>query len=77
MTNRDRAVLTAVGAGRAHITCSRVPDLFIDGLCCCDQHAAHRLTRAGLVRPAVVGSVGQRVRAVLTAAGAGALGVAA
>lgn len=77
MTGRDRAILRAVATGRAEMTCSCEPDLFIDGLCCCDQHAAHRLAHAGLIRPAVPGSVGQRVRAELTDTGASMLAAAA
>ena len=43
---RDRAVLRAVAAGRCELAgeCLR-----IDGLGCCDQFAAMRLTRAGLI----------------------------
>ncbi|RSM86090.1 hypothetical protein DMH04_15630 [Kibdelosporangium aridum] len=46
ISNRDRAVLRAVAAGRCEISgvCLR-----IDGLSCCDQFAAMRLTQAGLI----------------------------
>ncbi|CAM3393626.1 hypothetical protein KIPE111705_06210 [Kibdelosporangium persicum] len=46
ISNRDRAVLRAVAAGRCEISgqCLR-----IDGLTCCDQFAAMRLTQAGLI----------------------------
>lgn len=62
-------MLRAVSDGRAELACSCEPDLFIDGLGCCDQYTAHRLARAGLIRPAVRGAIGQRVRAELTVAG--------
>jgi hypothetical protein len=46
ISHRDRAVLRAVAAGRCEMAgeCLR-----IDGLGCCDQFAALRLTRAGLI----------------------------
>lgn len=65
-------MLRAVAAGRAELTHSCEPDLFVDGLACCDQYTAHLLTRAGLVRPAQSGGgwlPGQRVPAELTPAG--------
>lgn len=49
ITNRDRAVLRAVAAGRCRITQGACPALTIDGLSCCDQFVAPRLTRAGLI----------------------------
>lgn len=73
VSRRDRAILRAVAAGRAEMTCSCEPDLFIDGLCCCDQSTAHRLAHDGLIAPAAL--TGSRVRAVLTAAGAATLAV--
>lgn len=69
ITPRFFALLRAVAAGRAEITCSRVSDLFIDGMCCCNQDTAHELVRAQLIRHARLGLVGQRVRAELTDAG--------
>lgn len=66
---RARAMLRAIDAGRAQLTCSSEPDLFIDGLPCCDQFAAHDLVHQGLIRPGRPGLVGQRVPAQLTAAG--------
>ena len=49
ISHRDRAVLRAVAAGRCRIAgvC-----LSIDGLSCCDQFAAMRLTQAGLIAAA-------------------------
>lgn len=66
---RALAMLRATDAGRAQLTCSSEPDLFIDGLPCCDQFAAHALVHQGLIQPARPGLVGQRVPAQLTAAG--------
>lgn len=68
-SRRALAILRAVAAGRVEISCSCEPDLFIDGLDCCDQYTAHQLAHRGLVAQARPGLVGQRVRAVLTAAG--------
>jgi hypothetical protein len=67
---RDLALLRAVAAGRAQITRSRVPDLFVDGIACCDQIAAGRLARSGLIEPSVPAVLGERVPARLTALGA-------
>jgi hypothetical protein len=49
ISHRDRAFLRAVAAGRCEIAgeCLR-----IDGLGCCDQFAALRLTQAGLIAAA-------------------------
>lgn len=69
ITGRERAMLRAVSDGRAELVCSCEPDLFIDGIGCCDQYTAHRLSRAGLIRPVISGAVGERVRAELTGAG--------
>lgn len=66
LNNRERATLRAVGLGRAEITCSAVPDLFIDGLACCDQFTAHRLAQLRLVMPKRTGRRGERVPALLT-----------
>ena len=49
ITFRDRAILRAVAAGRCQITGGACPALTIDGLSCCDQFAAPRLTQAGLI----------------------------
>ncbi|EOD63175.1 hypothetical protein [Amycolatopsis vancoresmycina] len=74
LNRRALAMLRAVGAGRAELTCSCEPDLRVDGLPCCDQATAHQLARAGLIRPARVVAVGQWTRAELTADGRRALG---
>lgn len=73
LTGRDRAILAAVAAGRVEMSCSCAPDLFIDGLCCCDQARAHQLAAAGLITAAMQGAPGTRVTAALTAKGASAL----
>lgn len=69
LTYRARAMLRAVEAGRARVSLSCEPDLFVDGLPCCDQQVAHTLARAGLLRPAGPGRVGERVPAELTGRG--------
>lgn len=74
LNRRALAMLRAVGAGRAELTCSCEPDLRVDGLPCCDQATAHQLARAGLIRPARVVAVGQWTRAELTEDGRLALG---
>ncbi len=66
LNNRERATLSAVGLGRCEITCSAEPDLFIDGIPCCDQFTAHRLARLGLVIGLRAGRLGERVPAQLT-----------
>jgi hypothetical protein len=68
-TGRELAMLRAVAAGRVELVCSCEPDLYIDGLCCCDQYTAHQLARRGLLRASAPGRIGERVRAELTATG--------
>lgn len=77
LTARHRAMLRAVAAGRAELTCSRVPDLIVDGRCCCDHTASADLVTLGLVTAAAPGALGARVPARLTAAGAAVLGESA
>ncbi|WIV56444.1 hypothetical protein [Amycolatopsis nalaikhensis] len=72
LTHRAMAMLKAVAAGRAQMSCSCEPDLFIDGFACCDQMTAHALAHGGYLRPAVEGASG-RVPAELTEAGRAAL----
>jgi hypothetical protein len=69
LTHRDRAILRAVAGGTAELLGGAQPDLFVDGLCCCDQMAARRLAHAGLIARAAAGGAGQRVPARLTPAG--------
>ncbi|MGH3450286.1 MAG: hypothetical protein ACRDQW_06065 [Haloechinothrix sp.] len=73
LTGRDRAILAAVAAGRVEMSCSCEPDLFVDGLCCCDQVAARNLARAGFIAAKAAVRLGSRVAAVLTPAGAAML----
>jgi hypothetical protein len=67
---RHLAMLRAVAAGRAELTCSNVPDLFVDGRCCTDHAASALLVTAGLIAPAMTGRSGERVPARLTLAAA-------
>jgi hypothetical protein len=69
LNHRAMSMLRAVVAGRAQISCSSEPDLFIDNVPCCDQYTAHTLAHAGLIEPATEGDVGELVPARLTAAG--------
>jgi hypothetical protein len=73
LNHRALAMLRAVDEGRAELSCSREPDLFIDGVPCCDQFTAHMLAHDGLLAPAYAGHIGQRVPATLTAAGLAAI----
>ncbi|HEY0816899.1 MAG TPA: hypothetical protein VGE11_26795 [Pseudonocardia sp.] len=76
LSGRDRAILRAVAAGGAELALGSEPDLFLDGRCCCDQSAVHRLVREGLIAAAVLGWVGQRVPAGITPVGRQVLGAA-
>ncbi|MEU3274222.1 hypothetical protein ABZ639_25560 [Saccharomonospora sp. NPDC006951] len=70
---RALAILRAIAADRAEMTCGSEPDLFFDGLACCDQSCAHLLSRHGFVEPSRPGAAGQRVPARITATGTAAL----
>ncbi|HKS49940.1 MAG TPA: hypothetical protein VJT49_33495 [Amycolatopsis sp.] len=72
LSHRARAMLRAVAAGRAVMSGSCEPDLFIDGFACCDQVIAHELAHQGYIRPS---HPGDRVPAELTEAGRAALRV--
>ncbi|SDJ14004.1 hypothetical protein SAMN05192558_110176 [Actinokineospora alba] len=74
LSHRAAALLRAVRAGRVDMTCGSEPDMFVDGLNCCDQPTAHALFHQGLVRPARLGSITEHVRAELTDAGHDVLG---
>ena len=58
LNRRAIAMLRAIAAGRAELTCSCEPDLRVDGLPCCDQATAHTLVREGLIRSASDGETG-------------------
>ncbi|MET9228388.1 hypothetical protein [Lentzea sp. NPDC003310] len=73
LSGRARAMLRAVAAGRAEVTGGAEPDLYVDGLPCCDRTATHDLVHAGLLRPAQPTSFGLRVCAELTEDGRAAL----
>lgn len=72
LSNRDRAVLKAVAAGRCLMSGPHASSLTIDGLCCADQFVGPRLAGAGLIAcaslngpaPAELTEIG---RALLTA----------
>jgi hypothetical protein len=70
LSHRARAILRAIAAGRVQMSHSCEPDLFIDGVACCDQVTAHALAHGGYLRPA---RSGDRVPAELTDAGRAAL----
>jgi hypothetical protein len=57
MTNRDRAVLRAVAAGRCRTSGEFSGSLVVDGLCLADQFTGPRLTKAGLIATSVGGPV--------------------
>ena len=69
LSARHLAMLRAVAAGRAELTCSRCPDLFVDGRCCTDHAASALLVALGLVAAAGSGCPGARVPACVTASG--------
>jgi hypothetical protein len=73
ISNRMRAILHAVDAGRVELTCSCEPDLRIDGLLCSDQMTAHDLVRSGLIHAPGLAVVGSWVPARLTVEGQAAL----
>lgn len=68
LNHRHLALLRAVATGHAEISCSREPDLFVDGLPCSDHMAAGQLVHAGLLVHCPEPS-GTRVPAQLTTAG--------
>ena len=70
LTHRDRAILRAVAAGSAELVAGAEPDMYLDGLACSDQFAAHRLVHAGLIAALGPARTGQRSAARLTAHGA-------
>ena len=74
LSGRDRAILRAVATGGAELAWGAEPDLLLDGRYCCDQPAAHRLARAGLIAPSEACAAGQRVAATVTEAGLRELG---
>jgi len=49
LTTRHLAMLRAVADGRAELTSSSIPDLYVDGRCCTDHAASALLIAAGLI----------------------------
>lgn len=49
LSDRAVAILRSVAQGRATLSRSCEPDLFVDGLPCCDQQTVRSLHRAGLL----------------------------
>ncbi|GAB3476475.1 hypothetical protein [Amycolatopsis cihanbeyliensis] len=73
-TARTLAILRAVAAGRVQLTRGSEPDLFVDGMACCDQFTAHLLVHDGLIAPAPwPEAAASLVPAVLTEAGSAVL----
>jgi hypothetical protein len=75
LSHRAMAMLRAVAARRAQMSCSCEPDLFIDGFACCDQMTAHALARSGYIQPADVTVALGRVTAELTDTGRAVLAI--
>jgi hypothetical protein len=73
LSARAKAMLRAVAAGRAELTGGREPDLYVDGLPCCDQMVTHDLVHAGLLRARAVVGLTERCGAELTEAGRAAI----
>jgi hypothetical protein len=69
LTNRALAILRAARNERVHVSLSCEPDVFVDGLACCDQPGARALVHAGLLRAVRPGRIGELVPARLTGAG--------
>jgi len=69
LTRRAVNMLKAVRDGRAQLALSCEPDLYVDGIPCCDQVTARLLGRLGLISPARPGYTGELVPAVATEAG--------
>jgi hypothetical protein len=61
LSNRDRAVLRAIDAGRATLSGLGETALFIDGLRFTDQFVGRRLSEAGLIADLGPGAVQARL----------------
>ncbi|MEU4251800.1 hypothetical protein AB0F15_30720 [Amycolatopsis sp. NPDC026612] len=75
LTRRAVNMLRAVDAGRAELSLSCEPDLYVDGLPCCDQATARLLCRLGLISPGRPGAAGDLVPAAVTEEGRRTLAV--
>ncbi|MEU4740470.1 hypothetical protein AB0G02_08360 [Actinosynnema sp. NPDC023658] len=73
LSGRARAMLRAVAAGRAELSGGCEPDLYVDGLPCCDQMVTHDLVRAGLLRARRAVRLDERTDAELTEEGRAAI----
>ncbi|MEV0676501.1 hypothetical protein AB0I60_08250 [Actinosynnema sp. NPDC050436] len=73
LSGRAKAMLRAVAAGRGELSGGREPDLYVDGLPCCDRTATHDLVHAGLLRPRRAVGLDERSDAELTEAGRAAI----
>ncbi len=73
LTRRAVNMLKAVRDGRAQLSLSCEPDLYVDGIPCCDQATARALGRLGLIAHSRPGRAGELVPAVVTEAGRNAL----
>lgn len=69
LNRRQLAVLVATAEGRCELSSSCEPDVFVDGLCCCDHSVGGLLLRAGLVRRATLTLADQRVPVEVTELG--------
>lgn len=69
LTRRAVNMLKAVRDGRAQLAPSCEPDLYVDGIPCCDQATARLLCRLGLISPVRPGRPGELVPAAVTEAG--------
>lgn len=77
LSDRALSMLRAVRDGRAQFGPGPGADLYVDGIHCCDQEAAHGLAGLGLIRPACPAITGDRVRAIVTDQGIEVLDAAA
>jgi hypothetical protein len=73
LSGRAKSMLRAVAAGRAELSGGREPDLYVDGLPCCDQMVTHDLVRAGLLRARRAVGLDERTDAELTEEGRSAI----
>lgn len=73
LTRRAVNMLKAVRDGRAQLSLGCEPDLYVDGIPCCDQATARTLGRLGLIAANGPGRPGDLVPAVVTDEGRNAL----
>jgi hypothetical protein len=73
LSGRAKAMLRAVAAGRGQLSGGHEPDLYVDGLPCCDQMVSHDLVHAGLLRARRAVGLDERADAELTEEGRAAI----